>query len=65
MRLLKPSEIAEALSVTVATVHTMLNRGVLPSIDISASADPKRRVRRVREDDFLAFIDSRHNETEN
>lgn len=56
--MLKPSEVAERLGLSIKTVNRMLSNNVIPWINLSATGNTVRPRRRVMQDALEDFINS-------
>lgn len=59
MQLYTLPQVAEKLGITERHVRTLVLRGYLACIDVAPTPHSHRPVKRVREDDLFAFIESR------
>ena len=59
MQLLTIEQVAERLQVEERAVNRLLKLGYLAYIDVCVSPKGKKPRKRIREDDLLAFIESR------
>lgn len=59
MQLLTVEQVAERLAVHKRAVEKLLRLGRLPFVDVCVTPNSRKPRKRIREDDLLAFLESR------